>query len=333
MQKLAAGKTFNRKIRAIQLLAEVALTSGDSKEAERWEGALRELEGAEGTGWRFYRAQRLMNQVVKPESNSPEFLREAMHLQNEIERLRPNWAPGYLLKARLCQLGPSTDTEAAIGAYERAIKLGRRDIRIYQELISMLYQQNRLVTAGAYLEQLRATVQLPPELTVLGMAIDAQHGNLPRAISTARDEVAREPNDAVRLIRLGQLLALQPTAAPGSFHPEAEATLAAGQGPGACGPSHMVRAVVVLCRLCEHCVAAGHWCRPARGSRRQSTAQGAGGNARHPRKGSALLPCGRPFTAQAAGRGGPLLSASRRGKPRPLGSSIGGRQTLLHPRP
>ena len=195
--------------RALELLTEIALNSGDLAQAQAWETKLRETEGEDGTSWQFFRAQRLMNLAKDGSKEARGLLTEASNLQEEIERLRPNWVSVYVLKARLLQRGSERDSQAAIEAYERCLKLGTRHVQVYQELVYLLRRENRIAEAATYLDEMRVDGRLPQELTVLGMAIDAQQGNFDRATLVARQEVEREPDNPIHRIRLGELLAAE----------------------------------------------------------------------------------------------------------------------------
>jgi tetratricopeptide (TPR) repeat protein len=205
--KLAKGDSRNP--RPLQLLLELASDSGDLTAIERWQQQLQDLEGPEGTSWRFYRGQILIRRAAEASApNAAGLLKEAEQLQQEIERLRPAWAPGYVLKAGLYQTPTKRDDSAATEAYVQALRLGENRLAVYEGLIFLLYRQNRFAEAAVYLDRLRESANLSPYLASLGVAIDARQGNFPRAIEAARREVAREPDRAASHLQLGQLLAM-----------------------------------------------------------------------------------------------------------------------------
>ena len=207
---LELAKVASADLRPVQLLLELATEAGDLKGIEHWERRLKDLEGPDGTHWRYYRGEKLIREAGEGEQSLSinKYLEEARVLQEEIERLRPAWAPGYLLKAKLHQVPSIRDDNVAIDAYEQALRLGERRPRIVEELVLALYHQNRLVEAGNYLKKLRDGGNLSPELASLAMMIDAREGNLNPAIETARREVARAPSRAEAHLQLGQLLAM-----------------------------------------------------------------------------------------------------------------------------
>lgn len=206
-----------RDDRPLHYLIELELQSADREKPGELKEALsliRELEtreGLEGAAWRYYAAQRLLLQATAPSAqkspNLKKLLQQAGDLQRQIEELRPNWPPGYLLKGRLAEAANPPEAPAAIQAYARAIKLGERNIAVYEGIILLLYRENRLAEADQYLAQLRQAVSVPPELATVAMAIDVSQGNIARAIEMAREQLLRAPDDAVNHIRLGQLLA------------------------------------------------------------------------------------------------------------------------------
>ncbi len=206
-----------RDDRPLHYLIELELQAADRENPGKLSEALRlvrELEsreGAEGAAWRYYAAQRLLLQATASGAhkspNVKKQLQQAGDLQRQIEELRPNWPPGYLLKGRLAEAAAPPDASTAIQAYARAIKLGERNIAVYEAIILLLYRENRLAEADQYLAQLRQAVSVPPELATVAMAIDVSQGNIERAIEMARAQLARAPDDPLRHIRLGQLLA------------------------------------------------------------------------------------------------------------------------------
>lgn len=232
-------ETDRNDLDSLQLLAELSLDSDDLDQVAACVEAIKSIEGRDGATWRFYQAQRLLRKSAAAGSKkaASKLLADARSLAEEIERRRPNWALAHVLKARLNQSTLRPDFDAAVQAYFQAIRLGENRLRIYEELVLLLYQQNRLVEAAAYLERLRAAGSLSPVLSTMAMAVDARQGNLTRAIETARRDVERQPEDALARLRLGQLLAqAQPEngdASPARWkEAEAELRRAAALAPG-----------------------------------------------------------------------------------------------------
>lgn len=204
-----------RNIALVQLLADLALDARDLGELERWEAQLQRLEGQDGTAWRFYRAHR--SSIEAKDVRDPLFA-EAKRMQADIQRLRPTWGPGYRLKGFLAEK-QSHDKEAtvserqnliseAIDAYERATQLGEQRVQIFEELIRLLYAQNRIGDASQYLDRLRHLVGSSSQLSALSVAVDLRQGDLKRALQVARDAVARNPQNSAARLWLGQSLSL-----------------------------------------------------------------------------------------------------------------------------
>ena len=130
------AKVASTDLRPIHLLIELAADAGDIKGMEHWEQRLKDLEGPDGTHWRFYRGEKLVRQALEPgeSSSTNKYLEEARRLQEEIERIRPAWAAGYLLKAKLHQVPSNRDENAAIDAYEQALRLGEKRPYVIKEL-------------------------------------------------------------------------------------------------------------------------------------------------------------------------------------------------------
>lgn len=207
----AVATSASEDLRPVQLSAEMALETRDWPDVERQEQRLKEMEKVEGqSGWQFYRAQRLLGQAAKTEDTAlrDNQIHEAQALETELERLRPYWAPTYLLKGRLAQVGTKPDDDVAIQAYSEALRLGERRIQLYQELISLLFRRHRVAEAAALIDRLRESDNVPEELVSLAVAADVSQGNVARAVRLATNEVRRDPDDAFGHLRLGQLLAL-----------------------------------------------------------------------------------------------------------------------------
>ncbi|HEX7446071.1 MAG TPA: tetratricopeptide repeat protein [Pirellulales bacterium] len=195
----------------LQLLVELDLESGKVAEARRRVDQLEASSRVDAqTGWRFYRAQCLLGEASNLTEHAARRTRidEARRLQRDLEALRPYWPPSHLLKARVAQMQARPDDDTAIQAYAQALRLGERRVAVYQEMIALLLRQNRIAEAGAYLDQLRQAADVPPELASLAMAADLRQGNVGQAVEIARREMARNPDDALAHVRLGQLLSV-----------------------------------------------------------------------------------------------------------------------------
>lgn len=206
--------------RPIQLLIELDLQAGRFGDVRSGIDRLRALEGnCDDGSWPYYLAQALIaesQQEADPQVRQ-RLVDEAGRFGQDLEAARPRWAPAYLLKARLALLKTKPDENQAIQAYAQALRLGEKRLAVYQELVSLLFKQNRIAEADVYLDQLREIENLTPALAALAVAADVWEGNVPRAMETARRDLASRPEDPLAHLRLGQLLAMPAsgeTAAP-----------------------------------------------------------------------------------------------------------------------
>lgn len=190
--------------RTLQLLAELAWEQQDLDSLEVNERRLQELEGPEGTLWRFFRGLRLSAGSSEPDDAR---LAAAVKLQAGIEQARPQWPAVYLLKGRLAEVRNQPDE--AIAAYSTALRLGERRPQIYGYLATRLYQLGRYSEAHALLDELKSRQPLSMGLTGLDLALDVRAGNLDSAVDAARRQAASRPDDPTALVWLGQILDLR----------------------------------------------------------------------------------------------------------------------------
>jgi tetratricopeptide (TPR) repeat protein len=212
-----------KQAEALRKLEKVEVFEKELKRMEGWptdaKGELLAIDGVrrgDGTSWRFYQAHRLVLETLAGEGKlSPaergRLLRAAESLQREIEQLRPSWPPGFTLKANLAQYEKNDDE--AINAYKQAIKLGDTSVTTYDSLIRLLWRQSRDDEAAPYMERLRRAVDLPSQSVPLAIMLHASQGasGLNRAVTLARTELDKDPNDAQMQLRLGYLLSLDST--------------------------------------------------------------------------------------------------------------------------
>ena len=197
----------------ITQLVEHALEKQDIGEAKRWEDELRNIEGVDGSLWRYYKARRLLAEaggVYDPK------LTEAEKLQAEILTLRPSWSSAHILNALILQRRGKY--EQAVEAYQAAIRLGERKLAVFESLVMLLYKLERFREAEKYLVQLQDQVPASSILTSLELADATRQGKWTQAIELARQGVARRPQDPMAYIWLGRVLLA------GNNKAEAEAT-------------------------------------------------------------------------------------------------------------
>ena len=142
-----SGKPFEPAVLAlISQLVERALEKQDFEEAKLWENKLQNIEGVDGSLWRYCKARRLLSEVSGV--NDPK-LAEAEKLQAEILTLRPSWSSAYILNALILQRRGKL--EQAVEAYQAAIRLGEHKLAVFESLVALLYKLERFSEAEKYL--------------------------------------------------------------------------------------------------------------------------------------------------------------------------------------
>jgi tetratricopeptide (TPR) repeat protein len=197
-------------------LADLAWQANDLAKVERWERVLRDLEGPDGTHWKYYRGRRLLLETAAERKgvDDPRFV-EADQLRVELLSQRPSWAPTHLLAAAIYELrGRPAE---AVEAYGNAVRLGASEVGVYERIIALLYGLRRFDTADEYLSQLKShglasTDQLLnwESHIAAGQATLAtdpaeQRSQLERALVSAERRCREQPKDPLAWIWLGQL--------------------------------------------------------------------------------------------------------------------------------
>jgi len=123
---------------------------------ERWNSVLqsaelrlRKLEGEKGTAWRYTKARRLLIKSLFDER--PDFS-SVLELIQQIEEVRPEWAYLYVLRGALSE--QMKEPNKAIKAYQSAVGLSVDDIRVFERLIELLYQEGKFEDAETYIARL-----------------------------------------------------------------------------------------------------------------------------------------------------------------------------------
>ena len=188
-------------LRFVWQLAQLALERDDLGAVARWEERLRELEGPDGSYWRYLRARRFLARAR--DADDPLFA-EAGKLQASIQSQRWAWPAGHLLAGLLSERRGRY--QQAIAAYEKAIQFGEQRISVYERLIALLYRKQRFDEAQRYLSQLQDHAPSSPTLSTLEIHVAAQLGDRARALEAARRGVESRPEDPMARIWLGQML-------------------------------------------------------------------------------------------------------------------------------
>jgi tetratricopeptide (TPR) repeat protein len=151
----------------LQQLLDLAIRENDLALLRRVESSLERLEGPQGSLATLARATRLLHETEAAGGGS---IFVARKLAAELEGLRPSWPPVYLLKGRIAQ-HQKQDEEAA-EAYREAIRLGSRNVTALEQLVVLLYQQDRPADVLALLSRLQREGQLERAVELARAAAD-----------------------------------------------------------------------------------------------------------------------------------------------------------------
>ena len=184
----------------VQELADRDLAAGNFDELEKWEAKLEELEGPNGSTWRYFRAQRLL---LSAKSIKDPVFEQAAELAAEVVGQRPTWNRAQTLAAMVADQRGEADK--AIEGYETAIKLGERRLVAYERLVALLMQQGRKAEADKYLSQLGNYVDVSERLSNLAF-LSASQNEPDKAIELARRRVTQKPDDARARLMLATAL-------------------------------------------------------------------------------------------------------------------------------
>ncbi|MGL6225750.1 MAG: tetratricopeptide repeat protein [Thermoguttaceae bacterium] len=124
--------------RAFFELGCLALERGDEELAKSIEERLVRIEGEQGVHWRYLSA---MRQVKQAEGGGESLLTSARTIQRDIMGRRPEWNMTYVLLGEIEKAAGNND--GAIEAYSQAISRGNVQRHVFQQLISLLYQQQK----------------------------------------------------------------------------------------------------------------------------------------------------------------------------------------------
>ena len=130
----------------VKSLAKVELWNSVLQSAEM---RLRKLEGEKGTAWRYTKARRLL--IKSLFDDRPDFS-AVLELIRQIEEERPEWANLYVLRGALSE--QMKEPSKAIKAYQTAVGLSADDIRVFERLIELLYQEGKFEDAETYIARL-----------------------------------------------------------------------------------------------------------------------------------------------------------------------------------
>lgn len=193
-------RTEGDNLVALNTLADIAWANENWSEHEENESRLHDVEGSQGTLWRFHRALRLLEQAVSLEDQR---FREVAKLGQTIRNLRPRWSKTSLLEGYVAER--TGKLEAAIAAFQRAWELGDRSALLADRLIELLTSTGREREAESYVLQVQGALTLSSQLFERALpyllASDPQ-----TALRVAQTWAERRPGDAAAHLRLGKVL-------------------------------------------------------------------------------------------------------------------------------
>ncbi|MEI8214190.1 MAG: hypothetical protein WCI02_18745 [Planctomycetota bacterium] len=128
-----------------------ALTALDAwnRALQKIEEQIKTLEGASGTEWKAVQAKRLIELAARDDTQN---LNSVAEIVRSLEAQRPLWAETHVVAGFYSE--KKGDLANAIKSYSRAVNLGKRELIIFERLISCMYRQGMYTEAQQLLNQL-----------------------------------------------------------------------------------------------------------------------------------------------------------------------------------
>src|SRR5262249_12905663 len=143
-------------------LFDLALMAGDRDEPTHLVDEIQNIEGEEGTSWRFAKAALLLDQARR---GYAEGLNEAQPLAAYIAQHNPKSWIGPTLNGQIAELAGSPDR--AIEFYMEALKNGNVQPSFARRLVRLLEQQGRRAVVARVTEVLRDQGAALAEVTIV----------------------------------------------------------------------------------------------------------------------------------------------------------------------
>lgn len=182
-------------------LFDATYAVGTDAEIQTAIDSIHQIEGEDGSLWRFCKARLLMRQ--SPEPRSPQ-MSQARLLLNEIATRRPAWPRAPLSIAEIDDAQDNAD--AALKNYQRAINLGDRSPQAIRRTVQLLYRIRRYDQADQVLRQLQEEMPISTEMQRLAADVSLQTRDYSRALDLARRAVSKDSAEYGDHLWLGQLL-------------------------------------------------------------------------------------------------------------------------------
>jgi tetratricopeptide (TPR) repeat protein len=183
------------------------------KSIQEIEERLREIEGKEGTEWRYLRARRLLAKNLVDGFDDSNELRE---LANYLDRQRPLWSATHLVTAMVED--NSKNYTKAVKDYARAISLGDDDIRTFERLAELYMTQGMIAEASSLIDRLGERSNRSQRLSSLAIGLAGRDES--EMLETARAGTLARPKDPMAWVWYGQILELSSRALPDNLKPE-----------------------------------------------------------------------------------------------------------------
>jgi len=148
--RLAQEPHSKSDLRLRLLLFDLALQASDDAAMQRLVGELKQIEGDQGTLWRYTGAVRLIQRARLGDRAG---LAEARTLLDQVVARRQEWPSVFVARADLDEVNNNLDQ--AIANYRQAISLGERSPRVVRQLVQLLYKQQRYDEADQEVRRLQ----------------------------------------------------------------------------------------------------------------------------------------------------------------------------------
>ncbi len=186
---------------SLMLLASIAETNGDTEDFKRWEGALRRLEGDQGSTWRYLAAIGALKEADQKQPGTiarKQLVSRAESYYGEIARARPRWGQASSLGARIA--AENGLLQEAVDLYRRAIRDGDARPAVKIELIKSLIATNRFDEAERESRDLLTLGEYQTPVNLLQIDMAREKGEYRKALEIARQVVNSNPSDVNSLL-------------------------------------------------------------------------------------------------------------------------------------
>jgi len=165
---------------------------------EQIENLLKELEGDDGSEWRYVRGRRLLA-AGSVETNFD--FSELADLAGSLDRKRPQWASTHILLGLLAER--QGNLLQAIRELNRAVVYGTHELVVFEKLTELMYRQGMLSEANIVLDKLGDLSNQSRRLSSLAMELAG--GAERDQLAVANSGVLARPNDAMAWVWLAEV--------------------------------------------------------------------------------------------------------------------------------